>query len=59
MYVNVDGLGDSEKEFLKAIKYADNASKTITIKDIPEDFKFYQELKTIISNIKNRRICSE
>lgn len=55
MYVNVDGLGDSEKEFLKAIKYADNASKTITIKDIPEDFKFYQELKTIISNIKNIR----
>lgn len=55
MYVNVDGLVDSEKEFLKALTFADNASSTLTIKDIPEDFKFYKELKTIISNIKNIR----
>lgn len=53
MNVNIDGLSDSEKEFFKAGQYVNNALTNCSTNDIPEDFKFIQDLKKIINDIKN------
>lgn len=55
MYVNLEGLSNSEIEFLKATQYADNALNCLNTIKMPNNFQFEAEIKKIIIDVNNLR----
>ena len=59
MYVNLEGLSNSEIEFLKATQYADNALNCLNTIKMPNNFQFEAEIKKIIIDVNNLRDKAE
>lgn len=59
MYVNLEGLSNSEIEFLKATQYVDNALNCLNTIKMPNNFQFEAEIKKIIIDVNNLRDKAE